>query len=600
MSIFSLHRDRIKEITIIFREKIMPLPAPETIKASIDDLVSKYKNTTRQDTIKLLEQLNSLTGDPSEISKIKLGALIWIEKDIKYREYKGSDPLYYYYINKYSTLYYNLNQHLPNLTSAMTKHDKLVCLVRFYKFMETHDLSAFNIATLDAIKNSIPLTLSIELKEQEESVDKLLRRMPAPRYFLKSFSQIKEGYDTHYAKLGLVQRYMHEPDRDQMARFIDVINKRLNKEDAASPSASIKRDSVSYLTRYGAAILILNEIDKTYQFMWGSGRSQLYTLCCNATKLSHPADLSANETFGCYSNLSNFINNELKSKNFKEDWAGLLDAENYLKAINLRLFMHMFNIMHTGTAGKKLTYDERFKRTVGYATKLAASYAAGMTVGALFTELSKKTIGATAVYFAGPAAGGVITLLGYAGDYMANSYLPNKISEQVGEKVGSVVMTATLSELSAVQADEKQSSFNYPEPKRHEDIHEEDIWIQSLLDLPDSVFSRDKKQTIEELFDPDDYDDDDDDDEAEQVKDEKADASKKLSTPVKSKTVEQAPSSAPVATMNNNQATTEGRKNKLDELMDSKLIGISQSMFAEPVKTSAAAKEQAASAIHTP
>lgn len=578
----------------------MPITSIDALNTTLEFLVTTHKDNKRQDAIKILTQVHKDGSDAA-----KLGALLWLEMDIKHREYKGRDPLKYKTVifgrrsGPFSVVYDDLNDRLPQIVTSLTKQERLICLNEFRKYVFAKDLNVIQIQDQNQLIESVIDMLKKEVDAQEESINLILRRMPASHYFLSNFTKIKMDYDNYYSQLSMTQRFMHEPDRDRMAQFLEILDERLTEQHLKSENPGlIKRDSHYYLIRYAAALYILSEIDSTYQSLWGADRSHLYTLCARVIGLDHPANLSADDALKCYANLSTFIINELGSKTFSEDWEGcnlitklqdkntkldenqlaqmalankapilikqednyfmygyvndqwqltglqltllqkeilaklpfdektcqliqkgssvlndlviktlkvghtknwkgLPEADAYLKRIVTNAKKKEVAILEKGSSGRAPTTSDRIKRTAGQVAKMSASYAAGMAAVTLATKATSVLVDAGASYLGGPVVGTAISLVGLSG--------ANKISEQVGQKVGSMVSTATLQELEAPSLIPGNPRYCYPAVSRQENISQEDVWIKTLLDLPDPAFPAYKKEMIKQLFDPVDY-----------------------------------------------------------------------------------------------
>lgn len=578
----------------------MPITSIDALNKTLDFLVTTHKDNKRQDAIKILTQVHKDGSDAA-----KLGALLWLEMDIKHREYKGRDPLKYKKVifgrpsGFYSVVYDDLNERLPDIVTSLTKQERLICLNEFRKYVFAKDLNAIEIQEQAQLIESVIDMLKKEVDAQEESINLILRRMPASHYFLSNFKKIKVDYDNYYSQLGMIQRYMHDPERERMVQFLEILDMRLTEQHLKSENPGpFKRDSIYYLIRYAAALYILSEIDSTYQLLWGGDKSHLYALCSRVIGLEHPANLSADDALKCYGNLCTFIINELTSKTFSEDWGGcnlitklqdkdtkldenqlaqvaiankapilikqeekyfmygfvndkwmltelqltllqkdilakvsfdeknfkliqkgspelndlvintlkvghtknwkgLEKVEEYLKTIFTNAKKKEVAILEKGSSGKAPTTSDRIKRTAGQVAKMSASYAAGMAAVTLATKTTSMLVNAGASYLGGPVVGTAISLVGLSG--------ANKLSEQVGQKFGSMVSTATLIELETPSLDPSHPKYCYPVVSRQENISQEDIWIKTLLDLPDQVFPAYKKEMIKQLFDPVDY-----------------------------------------------------------------------------------------------
>lgn len=478
----------------------MPLLKPDVIKNSIDELCNAHKNNSRKDNITILNHVSKLAPLTDEVPQIQMGALLCLESDIRDKEYGGKDPTRFLPLFG-STLYRDLMPHLNKLIYSMTKQEKLICMVKYYEYIQQQNLQSLEIQNPNEFKSSITSALQIILATQHDSVERLLRSMPAPHYFLQKFQNIKKEYDIYYKTLRFnLKSYIRDSDRDQMVRFLHVIFQRVMDENE---NRTMSREDPLYQILYGAALYILHEIETTYTY-WKSDGSKLAELCRDITNLTHPSDLPANESLACYTNLFQFISNELRvSSDVDKEWEPLVNAKNYLSAINLRLFMNMDKLMKCGTTGAKPTTNDRLKNIFSYVATLAASYAASVTVGAVVTYLAKGSIGAMVTWIAGPTAGSAISWLSLASEYTTSTFLPTKISTQIGETVGSAVKNATMTQLTAAVAvaqDQKKPSYYYPAPSQLTELKDTQ-WIKALLKCPDAALSSKDKETIKQLFD---------------------------------------------------------------------------------------------------
>lgn len=418
------------------------LPSADIVDNSFSFIFSSSNSPSvdsvfRPNHFRLAEHIASLTGEHAY--KIKLGFLLWLERDIKYREYGGRAPYWVLWPSTKvwgSKTYHALDQRLSLFQSDLTPRDRAIFLSSFEQYMTQNDganLQNLNLTHLRTFIDFLPSISEVEYQAHRTFYDGVLGRTPAPGYLLREFAEINDAYLQYYLHKNIVANVLHDPERDFLVLFLTGFNNRLNL-DRVDPS-TVTRDHPQFQLRWKAAVFIMNEINTTYK-LWPSDCSGLFKICANVTNVNDLSRFSAQDKYKIFLELHAFIQKELEKTDdaLNTAWSPMQNVKLYLTAINLKLMLLMAEMQVINNSEKKSdeSYFEVVRKYCAELPRQIAESAASVSISTLVSSLLKRPIQnittGIGTYLGGPLGG----LVGYySGSYLARDVISSRVSSQI-------------------------------------------------------------------------------------------------------------------------------------------------------------------------
>lgn len=478
-----------------------------------DDIAAATKN---QDE-KLVQLIEAEAVDVLE------GILAFTLVFIKDVEYKGKDPTTtnYYFFQLGSSFYTVLSNLLKiSDTNPLTAYDQLNFIYRAYKYIGQQDDDAMfeNIywPNKKALMNSIYLTLEKIIQKQQPVINALITESP-------DFYALKESIRhviVEYRKEAESRAEKNE-SRQGLVNLLEFVNAHC-LEVSHSHRENSDEDLQSYIqysqsdTLKGGLLLPLlkQEYAKSGIGMWRRLQgSRLAELCNEALNIQYTTDIPYETQVDYLKALLHHINWLKKHrKEAIETWEmehGSLQLAKYTQEIT------DFYKEAKRKAGQSSVSDSYLRSLASS----AAQYGITLTVTKIAKDAAIQGL-KTAILGSGPA--GMVTfvlleganavlfdasttiLLREMGSYLADTILPKAISRlymevlgKISDTIGGTAMGAVqLSVTSGYQGIKNLLGFYQSINPNDKEYIENTEWILTLLELPDELFSKEKKEKI--------------------------------------------------------------------------------------------------------